>query len=262
MVAASTVVSAKGRLPSCKLTPKLLCCTERHVGDRFSLIANKCPHKMQNYGEIITTIIGSYRNIESKFYNQQSTSISATIPITLPMAVSQNVRRQSFKTLILLVQQNLSITKLFELPKGCYVISGMSRRQAPIYRTYSNYTYVNQQHPMTSASDCNLSSRCSTENSRPVYSAYLSQKLFDPLFLLTCRQQHVPTNSHTFCTYKKHREHIAVEAPIQAIRRNAYDLKHSRTCCTALNDNTGIGIVAFLLRWYHRNWKFLIGWWG
>ncbi|KAL3997701.1 DB module family protein [Acanthocheilonema viteae] len=218
VVAASTVVSAKDRLPSCEIIPKLLLyCIEyilnKCVIDCFNYLTAKCPYKMQNYDEIITTIIGSYQKIESKFYNQQTTFISAAIPTTLSQPIPRNVRRQLFKKLMLFVEPNPSSPKkLFELPK------------APTYQTGGDYICQNEQYPITNLSDSNLSSNYYIENSRPSYSLRLPQKLFNELFL-TCCQQHIPTNCHSLCTYE-HCEHIAVEALIKAIQQDDCDLKY------------------------------------
>ncbi|CAG9531302.1 unnamed protein product [Cercopithifilaria johnstoni] len=77
MVAASTVVSAKDRLPSCELIPKLLCSTE-HISNKclvdcINYVVIKCPYKMQNYDEIITMAIApTYQTAGDYIYlNQQ-----------------------------------------------------------------------------------------------------------------------------------------------------------------------------------------------
>uniref|UniRef100_A0A0R3RIV0 DB domain-containing protein n=1 Tax=Elaeophora elaphi TaxID=1147741 RepID=A0A0R3RIV0_9BILA len=234
MVAASTVVSANDRLLSCELIPKLLCCTE-YISDKclIDYVIAKCPYKMQN--QSITKIIGSYQKIESKFCNQQTTSISITVPITFSQPITRNVRRQSIKKSMLFVEPNSSSEKLFDPLKGHHINSGLSRHQASTYQIYDDYMYLNQRYPIIDASDSNLSSDRGIENSRSLHSPYLPRKLADELFL-TCCQQHAQTNCHSLCTYK-HRKSVAMETLIEAIQQNTCDPKYHSSIFRCANRN-------------------------
>uniref|UniRef100_A0AAF5Q2M8 Uncharacterized protein n=1 Tax=Wuchereria bancrofti TaxID=6293 RepID=A0AAF5Q2M8_WUCBA len=215
-MAASTVVSAKDRLSSCELIPKLLCCSENVLDkcfiDCLNYIIANYPYKMQNYDEFITLAIGFYQKTELKLYNEQIISISIALPIILSKPTIRNVCQQSIEKSIMFVESNSLSQKLFELLK------------ASTYQTYDDYIYLNQQYSITKLSHFNLPSHCGVENSRPPYSSCLSRKLIDKLLLICC-QQHVPSNCYNLCIYE-HRKYIAMETLIWSIQQNACDLMH------------------------------------
>lgn len=251
MVAASSVVSAKDRLPACEHIPKLLCCTER-VLDKcligcLDYVTERCPHKMHNYDKIISGSVGSDQKTTPNLWPVQQTSPSppppppstpsppTTTPTTLSELTTQNPRRQPAKKPAVLVGPKTTPQKLFELSKDGQVNSGESRRETLTHKNYGDYIHLNQRYPITEDSDSNLSTDCGVETSRPPYSPCLSRKLVDELFLACC-QQHVPSNCHSLCTYE-HREHVAAETLIQAIQQDVCDLKYLSNILYCANRN-------------------------
>uniref|UniRef100_A0A915Q710 Uncharacterized protein n=1 Tax=Setaria digitata TaxID=48799 RepID=A0A915Q710_9BILA len=235
VVAASTVVSAKDRLPSCELIPKLLCCTERILDKCLigcsNYVATKCPHKMKNYNKINSSTIGMHQNLGSiSIFNQQATSISKSTPVTL--FESRSIRRQPIKKPVILVESHSS-QKLTELPKGHHITSGIPQFEASVCKTCRNYICLNQRYPIIEVSDRNHSLDSDVESSRPsYYSPRLSKNLVDELFLNCCQQHVVLPNS--LCAYEN-REHIAVETLSETIQQNFCSLKYfSRIFCTVL----------------------------
>ncbi|VDN01789.1 unnamed protein product [Thelazia callipaeda] len=241
VVVASSVVSAKDRLPSCELIPKLLCCTDR-VLDKcligcLTYVTSKCPHKMQNFEKIApSSDENSLQETTTDFsWIEETTTAPTILPTTLPEFTTKSPRRQPIRKPMMLIKPTPSSQKLFELSDDGRVVSQQYKFEESSHKNYGDYIHLNQRYPITEVTDSNALSDCGQESSRPPFSPCLSRKLVDELFL-TCCKQHVPTNCHSLCTYE-HREYVAAEMLIQAIQHDVCDLKYLSNILYCANRN-------------------------